>query len=145
MMIRDSEKSKGRNDLILLISVLAVCLLFWAFQREMGRNSDHRDVVISVDGDVVLKCSLDVFGNFDTEEELRSGAEIYDDRVLSFSEEGVEVKTAMGYNIIRYEIGGGIRCTEADCPDKVCIETGEIKDATAVIVCLPHSLTARIE
>ena len=145
MMIRDSEKSKGRNDLILLISVLAVCALFWAFQREMGRNSDPRDVVISVDGDVVLKCSLDVFGNFDTEEELRSGAEIYDDRVLSFSEEGVEVKTAMGYNIIRYEAGGGIRCTEADCPDKVCIETGEIKDATAVIVCLPHSLTARIE
>lgn len=38
----------------------------------------------------------------------------------------------------------GVSCTGADCPDKICVETGTIALSDEMIVCLPHRVVARL-
>ena len=104
-------------------------------------------MVVTLDGETALRCPLSAMRDARTEEELRAASEIYDEDILSFSEEGVEVRTSLGYNIISYaeEGEGGLICTAADCPDKVCMDTGVVRTAAEAIVCLPHRLTARVQ
>ncbi len=47
------------------------------------------------------------------------------------------------HNIIEVE-PGRIRVADATCPDRVCVETGWIKDGTRPIVCLPGKLIIEI-
>ncbi|MBR4184159.1 MAG: NusG domain II-containing protein [Clostridia bacterium] len=51
---------------------------------------------------------------------------------------------AAGENTVRVE-PGRIRVVAADCPDKICVNTGWISDSAAPIVCLPHRLVIRLE
>ena len=39
--------------------------------------------------------------------------------------------------------GGTIRIESADCPDQICVHTGELKRDSAPIICLPHRLEIR--
>ena len=39
---------------------------------------------------------------------------------------------------------GSISVVDADCPDRICVHTGEIRDGSAPIVCLPNKLIIRI-
>ena len=49
-----------------------------------------------------------------------------------------------GFNIVR--VGDGRAAViSADCPDKVCVRTGEISRAGEGAVCLPHKLVVRIK
>lgn len=48
-----------------------------------------------------------------------------------------------GYNIIRIE-NGRIAVTEANCPDKICVNQGYIDNVSVPIVCLPHQLSVTI-
>lgn len=52
------------------------------------------------------------------------------------------INTARGYNDVRVE-DGKIFVTEADCPDKKCVESGACTGALP-IVCLPHELVIQI-
>ncbi|MBQ3706435.1 MAG: NusG domain II-containing protein [Clostridia bacterium] len=54
------------------------------------------------------------------------------------------ITDAAGENTVRVE-PGRIRITAADCPDKICVNTGWISDSAAPIVCLPHRLVIRLE
>ena len=47
-----------------------------------------------------------------------------------------------GYNIVEIGDGNTIRISEADCPDKTCVKTGELSDGVP-IVCLPHKLVIK--
>lgn len=49
-----------------------------------------------------------------------------------------------GRNVITVE-QGRIRVSEADCPDRVCVDQGWISDGTVPIVCLPHRLMIQIK
>ncbi len=49
-----------------------------------------------------------------------------------------------GYNTVTVR-PGSIRVTEADCPDKICVEMGWLSDQAAPIVCLPHRLMIRLK
>ena len=49
-----------------------------------------------------------------------------------------------GYNLILVE-HGKISVTEANCPDKVCIDQGTISDSLTPIVCLPNKVMIAIE
>ena len=40
---------------------------------------------------------------------------------------------------------GGARVTQSDCPDKVCVRTGEISSPGEVIACVPNGVTVYIE
>lgn len=48
-----------------------------------------------------------------------------------------------GYNIVEIS-GGTIRISEADCPDKTCINTGKLTSEGVPIVCLPHKLVVKL-
>ena len=39
---------------------------------------------------------------------------------------------------------GGVSVTEADCPDKVCVNQGIIRYSGESIVCLPHKLVVTV-
>ena len=54
------------------------------------------------------------------------------------------VESENGTNVIRVE-KNRISVTDADCPDKICVNTGAIPDNGSVIVCLPHRLEIRLE
>ena len=47
-----------------------------------------------------------------------------------------------GYNIVEIGEGNTIRISEADCPAKTCVTTGELSDGVP-IVCLPHKLVIK--
>lgn len=49
-----------------------------------------------------------------------------------------------GYNTVLIE-PGRICIKDADCADKVCVDTGFISNTSFPIVCLPHRLVIRIE
>lgn len=44
-----------------------------------------------------------------------------------------------GFNTVRVK-NGAVSVVAADCPDKVCVRTGEISGGGVPIVCLPHRL-----
>lgn len=55
------------------------------------------------------------------------------------------VETKWGYNTVHVE-RGGVRVSEADCPDQICVLQGKITgDDLLPIVCLPHRLVIEIE
>lgn len=49
------------------------------------------------------------------------------------------VECENGWNKVEIS-GGSIRVTDADCPDKVCVQTGAISCGAVPIICLPHRL-----
>lgn len=55
----------------------------------------------------------------------------------------ITVRSSGGFNVVR--VGDGrAAVVSADCPDKVCVRTGEISRAGEGAVCLPHKLVVRI-
>ena len=40
---------------------------------------------------------------------------------------------------------GRICVSDADCPDKICVNDGWLSDSASPIVCLPHRLVIRLE
>ncbi len=75
-------------------------------------------------------------------------AQIYVDGALVRTEklsheQSFSIATEHGYNDIRIE-NGSISVTAADCPDKVCINTGATNSSVVPIICLPHRLEIRI-
>ena len=40
---------------------------------------------------------------------------------------------------------GTIGVTQADCPDKICVEHGELKSSASPIVCLPNKVVIKFE
>lgn len=55
-----------------------------------------------------------------------------------------EVNGQEKHNHIRVE-NEQIAVTNADCPDKICVQTGAIAQAGEIIACLPHKLIIEIK
>ena len=149
---KDDISRRRRHDLILIVSVVVVCALLFllrVYSSEGRAEEQELYAVISLDGETIFRCRLSELGLASDEEMLKASSEIYEDELISFSKEGVEVRTSLGYNIISYTHGeegdAGIYCSGADCPDRVCMDTGLITGDTEPIVCLPHRLIARLE
>ena len=62
----------------------------------------------------------------------------------SFESERQRSKNALVRQITSQD-GRNVRMIAADCPDKVCVDTGWIGNGAVPIVCLPHHLVIRIE
>lgn len=56
----------------------------------------------------------------------------------------IDIECEFGKNTIHVE-QGKICISYADCPDKVCVKQGYIKNSAFPIVCLPHKLSISIE
>lgn len=65
---------------------------------------------------------------------------------LSTVEEAYDIviKTQYGTNVVHVR-PGAIGVIEADCPDKVCVNTGSITGGGIPIACVPHRLMITIE
>jgi len=53
------------------------------------------------------------------------------------------IENDRGTNVIIAE-NGRIRVSQADCPDKICVRQGWIKNSLFPVVCLPHRLVIEI-
>ena len=100
----------------ILALIFALCFAAAAFVR-LAPGSPRRVARVSVDGVVLREIDLSAV----TEER-------------SF-----DVETAGGVNIVTVR-PGGIRVSDADCPDQVCVKRGWLEGGAAPIVCLPHRL-----
>jgi len=56
----------------------------------------------------------------------------------------IEIRTEYGLNIVHVQ-PGAIGVIKADCPDKVCVNTGSISGGGIPIACVPHRLMITIE
>ncbi len=112
----ETKKKKPRYDfiLILILAVAGLGILAFAFLTGGGGAS----VEVSVDGRIIA-----VYPLSDNREEV--------------------INTPEGKN--RLEIKDGrVRVTDADCPDKLCVNQGWISMKGQSVICLPHKLTVKI-
>lgn len=75
-------------------------------------------------------------------------AEIYSQgrliRTVSLSDScEFTIQTEHGFNTIRVA-DESIAVISADCPDKVCVNSGAVSTGAVPIICLPHKLEIRI-
>lgn len=128
--MNEDNKTK-HNDLMLIGGLLIAALIVFAYFKVIKPHStetsnDELILEISEDNKILYSSALG-------------------DIELPFS---YEVSSDGGYNTFtaeELEDGSiGISCADADCPDKVCVETGTISMADEVIVCLPHKVVARL-
>ena len=107
-----------KNDILLLCATLAVAAIIFIVACVFLMGKDGEYALVSVDGEEYARLSLD------------EDAELL-------------VKTEYGENLVVVK-DGKVRVSDADCPDKVCVKTGEATELTSV-VCLPHRLTVTVE
>ena len=106
---------------IIIFSVVAVlCLAIWLFFSNV--SSPSRVVGIYKDGSLVEKIDL----NSVTGEREITLSGNYGDNVILVSNDHIEMKSA-------------------DCPDKLCVEHGELKVSSSPIVCLPNKVVIKFE
>lgn len=74
--------------------------------------------------------------------EVRLNGELYEQVSLQEQKE-ITVESEWGKNTV-YVDKGVVKMTYADCPDEVCLKTGEIHQIGQNIVCLPHKLSVTI-
>ena len=110
---------KRRDAALLILIVIAAAVIGTAMW--FMRNSKQADkVTIKVDGNVIYSEALS--------------------RDNEINVDGFDG----GHNTVVIK-GGKVSVTDADCPDKVCMNTGEIDSVGQTIVCMPHRVVVEIE
>ncbi len=109
---------KGDWTIIIAGVVLAV-VLYFSYNQLMQRTADHY-VVIKSEGTVVKTFPLDA----NTDETYR-------------------FENAFGTNLIVIE-RGVVDVTEADCKNRICVNSESISKVGQSIICLPHRLSVEI-
>lgn len=111
---------KNRIWIIIFLVVAVLCLAIWLFISNV--SSPSRVVGIYKDGSLVEKIDL----NSVTGEREITLSGNYGDNVILVSNGHIEMKSA-------------------DCPDKLCVEHGELKVSSSPIVCLPNKVVIKFE
>ena len=107
-----------KKDGLLIGAILLVCLISYVLIQ----------FVVKKDGDVVL---IKVDG------EVKHQLELNKDTELMVS----------GYNCGENQVvikDGAVYMSDADCPDKLCVNMGRISKTGETIVCLPHRVVVEI-
>lgn len=107
-----------KGDLAVIVVVAIAALIFALFSKS---QSDNPVAVISVDG---------------TEVET---VELYS------LKEKKEINLGGKYNIKIVAENGGIYFEHSDCPDKLCINAGVLKESGDLAVCLPAKTVITVE
>ncbi|MCI5792299.1 MAG: NusG domain II-containing protein [Lachnospiraceae bacterium] len=122
---------KKKNDTILICVLAAAAVILFIYLRvvrpHMSGLNSGLTAEITVDNEVVFSediGSLEL--PFTYEVKAKDGG--CNTFVIDKDEKGVI----------------GMSCTHADCPDKVCVETGRVTLPDDPIVCLPHKTVARL-
>lgn len=110
-----ADGKTGKRDLILIGVLLLISSLMVAFV--LIRQSGGKWVVVSVDGMETARYPLEQDGTYS----LNGGT-----------------------NLLSVQ-NGGAAMIEAECPDHLCMEMGEIRYTGQLIVCLPNRVVVSIE
>lgn len=108
---------KKRDILIIGALLLTALALYLLAQASLGGEAST--VVVTVDGEVVLRKPLAVNDTYEIRQEDGS------------------------VNVIVVE-NGSVYMKEANCRDGLCIHQGKMRNAAKTIVCLPHKLTVSL-
>lgn len=107
----------SKADIILLVVIITVCLgLIIILQHN---SSPGLSVRIMVDGELI--------DSFNINDDIES-----------------TVITNTGENIVIIK-NGEVYVSEADCPDKICVNHKPIRNIGETIICLPHKLVIEID
>lgn len=114
------NKIRLKRDIILVLSlVIIAAAAFLIINYGVKKKGNY--AVIKVDGQVIKTLRLDR------------------------EETSIEVSGYQGgVNKIMIK-DGKVSMTDADCPDKLCVKTGEISKTGETIVCLPHRVVVEIK
>lgn len=116
------EKRIGKKDLILLAVVFAAALVIFCVFRLQNQEAGAQ-VRVTVDGEV--------YGTYDLNP---SGGKA---QKIEIEKDGVVT------NILVIEEGKA-DVTEADCPDKLCVNQKAISATGETIVCLPNKVVVEV-
>lgn len=112
------NKVKLIIGILLIIVSLASYYVYTSYQKVDGDSKVNNDIVeIIQDGKVLRRIDLN---------------EVTDVQIIT-------VKYQDHYNEIQVE-ANKIQIVDADCPDKLCVNMGELKHNSPPLVCLPHHL-----
>jgi len=103
-----------RNDLILI----GVLIIFSLIPLAINSSSEKNFAVVKVDGVIIRKLDLSI-------------------------DETFTIETSGGKNIVAVK-NGAVSVVEADCPDKICMRRGAIKNSGEMIACVPHKVLIEI-
>ena len=106
---------------IIVFSVVALlCLAIWLFIS----NASSQSMIVGIykDGSLVEKIDLN---SVTGEREITLSGD-FGDNVILVSNGRIEMKSA-------------------DCPDKLCVNHGELKSSSSPIVCLPNKVVIKFE
>ncbi len=107
---------KGKEKTI--AAIIAVICLLSAAAYLLFPKEKGKYAVISADGKTVMRKNLSETGRF----------------------------ACPGIPDMEFEISEyGIKVTESDCPDKICIKTGYIKNKGEAAVCMPNRVIVTVE
>ena len=110
----------NRIWIIVFSFVALLCLGIWLFISNV--SSQSLVVGIYKDGSLVEKIDLN---------------SVTGEREITLSGD-------LGDNVILVS-NGRIEMKSADCPDKICVEHGELKSSSSPIVCLPNKVVIKFE
>lgn len=109
--------SKKRNDIILAAVLLLISVAGFLLYKTFQSSGDYAAVLIN--GEEKARLPLNK-----------------DDKLV--------INTDGGVNFLVVE-NGKAYVSEADCPDKICVDHAPISKVGETIVCLPHSVVIVIE
>ena len=110
----------NRIWIVVFSFVALLCLGIWLFISNV--SSQSLVVGIYKDGSLVEKIDL---------------SSVTGEREITLSGD-------LGDNVILVS-NGRIEMKSADCPDKICVEHGELKSSSSPIVCLPNKVVIKFE
>ena len=110
----------NRIWIVVFSFVALLCLGIWLFIS--NASSPSKVVGIYKDGSLVEKIDLN---------------SVTGEREITLSGD-------LGDNVILVS-NGRIEMKSADCPDKICVEHGELKSSSSPIVCLPNKVVIKFE
>lgn len=120
--MRETSKSSLLNTITLGDKILVVIMIalsaFSVVALNHFREMGER-VVIEVDGNLVHQLDLNVA-------------------------QQVTVTGPIGKTVIKIDHGSA-RVVYSDCPEKICVMTGEIQQSGDMIVCAPNKVVVKIE
>lgn len=108
-----------KSDIVIILSVLAAALLFLLW-TSLGKENSDAVAQIYVDG------------------------ELYQSIDLSQVEEPYLLELDAQLHVVLEVSPDGIRFVESECPDKICIHTGELTSPPDYAACLPARVAVKI-
>lgn len=106
-----------KRDIVLIILVL-ICIVASFVANSLLNSSKSAKVVIYLDNKLYKELPID------------------EEKTIEIKKNGVLNKIHIHDN--------GVEMEEANCPDKVCVNTGFIDKSGQSIVCLPHKINVKI-